>query len=156
MTVFAIDPGPAQSGWCLYAPDGQLEDAGVADNHDLLGWVRASQVSSLAIEMVASYGMPVGREVFDTVRWIGRYQQAWRDPDAVRLVFRQDAKLHLCRSPKAKDANVRQAILDRYPRTGGGAVPQIGTKKQPGPLYGVSSHAWPAIAVAIYATEVRE
>jgi hypothetical protein len=60
-------------------------------------------------------------------------------------------KLHLCGTNKAKDANVRQALLDMFPRTGGGAVPQVGTKKEPGPLYGISTHAWPALGVAITA-----
>lgn len=104
---------------------------------------------TLAIEMIASYGMPVGREVFETCVWIGRFQQAWHSPEDVRLVYRKDVKLHLCGTAKAKDANVRQALLDLYPRTGGGATPQIGTKAKPGPLYGVSSHAWPALAVAV-------
>ena len=95
--------------------------------------------------------MAVGREVFETCVWIGRFQQAWRDPGAVELVYRKDVKLHLCGTNKAKDANVRQALLDMFPRTGGGATPQVGTKHQPGPLYGVSSHAWPALGVAITA-----
>lgn len=138
--IFAIDPGTKQSGWVLLA-GGRVVDSGVHDNPDVLRWVQAGQGADvLAIEMIASYGMAVGREVFETVRWIGRFQQAWRDPDAVRLVYRQDVKLHLCRTPKAKDANVRQALIDKY-----GAP---GTKKAPGPTYGVSSHAWAALGVA--------
>jgi hypothetical protein len=50
---------------------------------------------------------------------------------------------------RAKDPNIRQALLDIFPGTGGGATPQIGTKAKPGPLYGVTSHAWSALAVAI-------
>jgi hypothetical protein len=60
----------------------------------------------------------------------------------VTRVFRKDVKLHLCNSPRAKDANVRQALLDRL-------GPQ-GTKKAPGPTYGVKSHEWAALAVAVY------
>ena len=103
----------------------------------------------LAIEMIASYGMPVGREVFETCVWIGRMVQVSHDPDNVVLVYRQAVKLHLCGTPRAKDSNIRQALLDLYPRTGGGKTPQIGTKALPGPLYGVTSHAWPALGVAI-------
>lgn len=148
--IFAIDPGTDISGWCLF--DGQrVHDSGVADNYDVLRWVQGSNAGALAIEMVASYGMPVGRETFETVRWIGRFQQAWTLPEDVRLVYRKDVKLHLCGSLKAKDANIRQALLDRFPRTGGGKTPQIGTKAKPGPLYGVSSHAWSALAVAVVA-----
>ncbi len=138
--IFAVDPGTTKSGWVLFDA-GRVVDSGVHDNHDLLRWVQAGQGADiLAIEMVASYGMAVGREVFETVRWIGRFQQAWRDPEAVRLVYRQEVKLHLCKTTKANDANIRQALIDKY-----GAP---GTKKAPGSTYGVSSHAWAALGVA--------
>jgi hypothetical protein len=52
------------------------------------------------------------------------------------------------------DKHVRQAILDRFPGTGGGKTPQIGTKKQPGPLYGVKGHMWAALAVALTAEKM--
>ena len=147
--ILALDPGTTQTGWVLY--DNTVRESGVALNADMLELVKRATVDTLAIEMIASYGMAVGREVFETCVWIGRFQQAWHNPDAVRLVYRKDVKLHLCGSPRAKDPNVRQALLDLFPRTGGGKVPQIGTKAQPGPLYGVSSHAWPALGVAITA-----
>lgn len=150
--VLAIDPGPTQSGWCVLAGS-TLMDSGVLSNEDMLDMVthRHFQMfpTRLAIEMIASYGMPVGKEVFETCLWIGRFIQAWHKPETVQLVYRKDVKMHLCGTTKAKDGNVRQAIIDLYPASGGGATPQIGTKAKPGPLYGVSSHAWPAIGVAL-------
>jgi hypothetical protein len=146
--ILALDPGPTQTGWVEF--DGaRVLDCGVLPNADILRTLPHDEAGVLAIEMIASYGMPVGREVFETCVWIGRLQQAWREPDAVRLVYRKDAKHHLCGTSKAKDANVRQALLDLFPRSGGGATPQIGTKHAPGPLYGVSTHVWPALAVAV-------
>jgi len=149
MTILAIDPGTDQSGWCIYDKERGVLGCGVKPNDIMLVEVRHSCADTLAIEMVASYGMPVGREVFETVLWIGRFQQVWRRPEDVLLVYRRDVKLHHCGSAKAKDANIRQALLDRFPRTGGGKTPQIGTKAMPGPLYGVSTHAWSALAVAM-------
>jgi hypothetical protein len=111
----------------------------------MLNWIAESGAEIFAIEMVASYGMPVGREVFETVRWIGRFQQAWRDPETVRFVYRKDVKLHLCGSARAKDANIRQALIDK--------LGPVGTKAVPGPLYGVKSHIWSALAVAVTALE---
>lgn len=147
--VLALDPGTAQTGWVLFDGD-RVHSSAVESNEAMLARVRHWQSDvTLAIEMIASYGMAVGREVFETCVWIGRFQQAWHEPEAVRRVYRRDVKLHLCGTSKAKDPNVRQAILDLFPRTGGGATPQIGTKKQPGPLYGVSTHAWPALGVAL-------
>lgn len=152
MIILAIDPGTTQSGWCLYDEAAhRVHECGVADNGTLLYGINDMAADVLALEMVASYGMAVGKDVFETVRWIGRFQQAWSRPDDALLIYRRDVKLRLCNSTKAKDANVRQALLDMFPRTGGGKTPQIGTKSQPGPLYGVSSHAWSALAVAVTA-----
>lgn len=148
--ILAIDPGTTQSGWVIYG-DGRVHDSGVMPNGELVTWLalRDDSRARLAIEMIASYGMAVGREVFETCVWIGRFKQAWHSPDAVQLVYRKDVKLHLCGTTKAKDPNVRQALIDLFAPTGGGKTPQIGTKGQPGPLYGVSSHAWPALGVAV-------
>jgi hypothetical protein len=46
---------------------------------------------------------------------------------------------------RAKDANIRQALIDKI-------GPQ-GTKAQPGPTYGIKSHSWAALAVAVYAAQ---
>lgn len=150
MTIIAIDPGTEQSGWCAYG-FGEVLTSGVMPNAEMLTYLQRDHMRisghHLAIEMIASYGMPVGRETFETCLWIGRFVQAWYAPDAVQLVYRKDVKLHLCGSPRAKDANIRQAILDIY----GGKDKAIGKKAAPGPLYGVKSHAWPALAVAITA-----
>jgi hypothetical protein len=156
--ILALDPGPAQTGWCVYNGT-HVVACGVSPNSEMLAYLQDGihhwLDHRLAIEMIASYGMAVGREVFETCVWIGRFQQAWRAPDAVELVYRKDVKLYLCGTTKAKDANIRQALLDLFPATGGGKTPQVGTKAQPGPLFGVSSHAWPALGVAITACAAR-
>lgn len=153
--ILAIDPGTTQSGWCKYGSVScEVTDSGVMENAELLRHVMPIDIFKydhpkfLAIEMVASYGMPVGREVFETVRWIGRFQQAWRDPESVRLIYRRDVKLYLCGSMKAKDPNVWQALIDK--------LGPVGTKAQPGPLYGVKSHARSAVAVAVTAAHMME
>ena len=156
MITIAIDPGTEQSA-VVWFEDGKpdITKSKIDDNTAILDYVRMAAHSDvaahLAIEMVASYGMAVGKETFETVRWIGRFEQAWKAvrPNSCTMVYRKDVKLHLCGQPRAKDANIRQAILDKYPRSGGGTTPQIGTKKAPGPLYGMKSHLWSALAVAI-------
>ena len=62
----------------------------------------------------------------------------------VVLLPRQTVKATLCHDTRAKDANVRQALLDRF---GGSAA--IGRKATPGPLYGVSRDVWSALALAV-------
>lgn len=144
--VFAIDPGPKESGWCVLSGH-RVAASGVAKNGDLLERVKALDwIDELAIEMISSYGMPVGAEVFETCVWIGRFIQAWDGPSEPVKVYRRDVKLHLCGTPRAKDANVRQALID--------LIGPQGTKKQPGPTHGVKSHAWAALGVAVTAAGI--
>jgi hypothetical protein len=145
MILLAIDPGPVQSGYVVW--DGlSIVDAGKLPNEEMLAFVercRAEPETEMVVEMIASYGMAVGREVFETCVWIGKFEYAWRKP-CVRA-FRKDVKLHLCGSARAKDPNVRQALIDRF-----GAP---GTKKAKGATYGLSGDMWAAFAVAVYARD---
>ena len=96
--------------------------------------------------------MAVGAEVFETVYWIGRFaERAIQLDHAAERVFRRDVKLHLCGNSRAKDANIRQALIDRY----GGKEQAIGRKASQGPLYGLSGDCWSALAVAVTFAETR-
>lgn len=142
--ILAIDPGTTESGWCLF--DGKrVVDSGVGKNSDVLADIACSPESRklLAIEMMSSYGMPVGREVLETCVWIGRFWQVWANSTEPILVYRRDVKLHLCGSARAKDGNIRQALIDK--------LGPVGKKASPGPLYGVKGDAWSAVAVAVTA-----
>ena len=139
MKILAIDPGTTESGWCLFE-EGKVLDSGVNVNEVMLEQIKSSlNYDLLAIEMIASYGMPVGKEVFETCLWIGRYIERSRTKH--KLIYRLDIKLNLCGTSKAKDPNIRQAIIDK--------LGPVGTVKNKGPLYGVKSHAWAAIGVAL-------
>ncbi len=156
--ILAIDPGTTESAWCVF--DGsQVINCAIEDNQVVRGMLNRSDLTeySVAIEMIASYGMPVGKEVFETCVWIGRFMEASivNCAPSCSLVYRKDVKLHLCGISRAKDGNVRQSLIDRFEPSGGGKIPQIGTKKQPGPLYGVSSHVWSALAVAVTFHDTR-
>lgn len=148
--ILAIDPGTAKSAWCVF--DGlKVVNCGIDSNQELLMKLRNWNLEGfrVAIEMIASYGMPVGKEVFETCVWIGRFFEVVDCEIEPAFVYRQQVKLHLCNSPRAKDPNIRQAIIDRFKPTGGGKTPQIGTKNLPGPLYGVVDDIWAALGVAI-------
>lgn len=149
--ILAIDPGPRNTGWVSLHPTQGVTAHGHDDNDDVRLMLRDDQTHThVACEQIASYGMAVGRDVFETCRWTGRFWEVCTVMGATwAFIERKAVKLHLCGSYRAKDANVRQALIDRFPATGGGKVPQIGTKKQPGPLYGVSGHAWAALGVAV-------
>ena len=153
MRLLSIDPGTTESAFVVL-DSGVLIDKGKIGNNAMRDICISAGCDSLAIEMVASYGMAVGKSVFETCVWTGRFIEAFSGPHT--KIYRKDVKIHLCQSMKAKDANIRQAIIDRYPETGGGRIPQIGTKKQPGPLYGVSNDIWAALAVGLYFTDTLE
>lgn len=151
--LLAIDPGPEQSAWCHYDPDARRPvDWAKVDNVGLLHLIKGSTANWLAVEAIASYGMAVGADVFTTCIWVGRFVQCWetsawgpvREPH--ELVYRRDVKLHLCGSARAKDANVRQALIDRY---GPGKERAIGRKASPGVLYGLTGDCWAALGVAV-------
>lgn len=155
MSLLAIDPGNEQSALIELAGDLPISHM-LRPNEEvralLYGKTFPADVSHLAIEMIASYGMPVGREVFETCVWIGRFIEAWGGP--YTFVYRRDVKMFLCGNNAAKDANIRQALIDRY----GGKAKAIGKKKAQGPLYGIHDDVWAALAVGItwQATRAKE
>ena len=161
MRVLAIDPGTTESGWVLYDTETEcVVHREIGDNCDLLHYMevgdfRSGQLKAdhMAIEMVASYGMPVGASVFETCVWIGRFMQASRVPCS--FIYRKDVKMHLCNSMKAKDGNIRQALIDRF-SAGQGKRVAIGLKASPGPLYGFRSHLWSALGVAVTFADKQE
>jgi hypothetical protein len=142
--ILALDPGTRETGWVLWTGE-RVAYSGVQRNEDVLtmvaGW--RDRETRLAVETMQAMGLPAGQEVFETCIWIGRFVQAWHAPDEVIRIKRTEVKLHLCGSTRAKDPNVRQALLD--------AIGAPGTKRDPGPTYGVKSHAWSALAVAVTA-----
>ncbi len=148
--ILAIDPGPTESAFVLYGaerpwlhgkiPNGELLDE-VRQANSLRGPYAGAII--LVVELIACYGMPVGREVFDTCIVTGRLLEAWGLAHA--LLTRGAVKLHLCGSMRAKDGNVRAALLDRW----GGKAKAIGNKAAPGPLRGVSGDVWAALALAV-------
>jgi len=164
MNIIGLDPGNEKSAYVVYEDGGKVLSHGIVTNKILLNRITTSDpngsmffepfgIDEMVIEMVASYGMAVGKTVFETCVWIGRFIQAWQPKQATK-VYRKDVKMHLCNSMRAKDGNIRQALLDRYPATGGGKCPQIGIKSKPGPLYSVSKDVWSALAVAVYWDDV--
>jgi len=156
--IIGIDPGNKESALVLIDDQNLPLESGKMENHRVQYWLHDMVINRvegellIGIECIASYGMAVGAEVFQTAEWSGRireYADEWLCAESILRVYRRDVKLNLCGSSKANDSNVRQAIIDRYPANGGGMVPQIGTKKEQGPLYGFAKDKWAALGVAL-------
>ena len=139
--ILAIDSGTTKSAFVQYDERKNLIiDHGILPNPEMRQILIGREYDLVALEMIASYGMPVGASTFETCLWIGRFIEVARTE--TRLVYRKDIKMYLCGSMRAKDGNVRQALID--------LLGTQGTKKDKGPTYGISSHTWAALAVAVY------
>jgi len=145
--ILAVDPGTIESAFVvLETEDYSIIDKGKVANAELIAMVRTGYFDILAIEGFQSFGMPVGKEVFETAYYIGRLMQIAEDLGSkTRMVYRSDVKMHHCHTLMAKDANIRQVMLDRF-----GAQ---GTKKNPGPLHGVTADIFSALAIATYVAD---
>lgn len=179
--VLALDPGTAITAWLIYDSTpphtevgrpvafGMTANAKLAgalrDRHQILSdrgpgssekqiRVTPHRFDLMVFEEMKSFGLPVGREVFITIEWYGRFIEAFANGDTtnVHRVTRHDVKQHLCGTHLAKDPNVRQALIDMFGETKAEA---IGTKGDPGPLHGVTKDVWSALGVAVTFVETQ-
>lgn len=153
--VLAIDPGNVYSAYVLVEVESLVEkkykilEKGKVENKEIFLLIDSMDLLNeqydLVIEMIASYGMAVGKTVFDTVFWIGRFYER-SESENKNLMFRKDIKMHLCNSTRAKDANISQSLRDRFG--------EKGTKKNPGYFYGFKADEWAAFAVFVTYVEM--
>jgi len=156
--ILAIDPGNERSGWalCLHSSGIEkqgrqqifrIEDCGIDENFKVGDRIRRSSVAcKIVIEGMDHTGMPVGKEVFETLMWIGRFDnEAGQMHRSVDIIQRREVRLNMCGSSWAKDANIKQAVIDR--------LGPVGTVKAPGPMHIVrrngGKHIWQALGLAI-------
>lgn len=142
--ILAIDPGNEESAFVVLDVNLKPIKFGKVKNEELIDIVgMESQLNEIVvIEMVACYGMAVGKTVFDTCVWIGKFAERAEHMDAsVNYIYRKDEKMNLCHTMRAKDSNIRQALIDRF-----GVV---GKKKSPGFFYGFKKDIWAAMAVGV-------
>jgi len=158
--ILAIDPGNIDSAYVVLDKNLVPIRFEKINNNELMEKIKKREFSDcnhLAIEMIASYGMAVGKSVFETCVWIGRFSEALKNIEQLddKWVYRKDVKMNLCNSTKAKDSNVTQALVDRFannPKNNG-----KGTKKEPDFFYGFRADVWQAYAVGVtYSDIVKE
>lgn len=141
-TVLAIDPGNVHSGVVRFNGE-RVIFAGVIENEDVLKIIADDNSDLLAIELFVATNQRLGNESIETIHWGGRFHQAAGDPESVILVPRARVKkaLGLGHRDGDKEVNARLAAL----------IGPKGTKSNPGPTFGVSSHSWAALGVAVAA-----
>lgn len=159
ISVLAIDPGSEKSGVVLI--EGRtVREHSVVDNESLLEQILAYAVDEVAeycaIEYTPPYTMTtrdgrayVPEQLLTTTAWIGRFEQCWhlmRAEWPARIKRRDALKYVTGKGSRVGDTQVRQCLIERF---GGTKEKAIGLKTSPGPLYGITSHEWAALAVAV-------
>ena len=145
MRILSLDVGTTESAYALmdHSLANPLIKFGKVSNEAITQvLLQGTNIGVMAYEEFASYGMPIGESTMRSIWWNGYYCRVCEQlylPYAP--VLRKDVKMHLCQTMKAKDCNIRQALIDKYG--------EPGTKKNPGILYKVSKDVWSAIAINI-------
>ena len=147
--IFAIDVGTTESGYAIMRfdkDDIKLLSFGKIANEALMQIIKNDDYDQLVYEQFQSFGMAVGESTIESILWNGRLIQAAIDRSIpVDRIYRKEEKLCLCNTLRAKDANIRQALIDRYAKTD--KKNGKGTKKEPDVFFGVKKDVWSAIAV---------
>lgn len=159
--IIGIDPAPSQSAVVVYNHDcRQVLYALTLPNVDVIRELRNLTMllrmpPTVVIEWINNMGLPVGNSVFETCRQIGRMEAAFiREGWRVELLSRNAIRMQLCgRTAGVNDAVIAQAVINRF---GEDRQQAVGTKKNPGPLYGIKRDLWQALAVAIAWAEEEE
>ena len=157
--ILAIDPGNKQSAYVVIDKDLKPIQFAKVDNEKLMKLIKSGEFNGcnhLAIEMIASYGMAVGKTVFETCVWIGIFMEALKTEYGLKAtwVYRKDVKMNVCNSTRAKDSNVMQALIDRFaPNTRNKGK---GVKAEPVFFYGFRADVWSAFSVAVTYADMKE
>lgn len=156
MNIMAIDPGNILSAYVImdastYKP---LDFAKLSNsilrqliyNNNPIKPTGHPVFDMIIIERVQSFGMPVGREIFETCEWVGRFTEAATIRGIpVDYITRIEEKQYICHDTRAKDSNIRQALIDRFARRD--LKNGKGTKAAPDFFYGFSKDVWQAFCV---------
>ena len=155
MKIMAIDPGSVQSAVVLSGKvySGEVHpqscETFICQNECVLGMI-GKYLDVVLIEKIASYGMAVGKDIFETVFWSGRFAQvAEENRVKVERIERRVVKMHLCKSAKASDANIIATIADKFDPMRKYGKYGKGTMKNRGPFFGFSKDVWQAYALLL-------
>lgn len=172
--VIAIDPGLESSGWVSILGAGKITSE-IVENAKLLDTVRSTDPNTVTfvIERMNFMAKHAGNSVHEPNVWAGRFMEAFEGRGgSVHRIFRRTVATHIAGQVAEGNATIRAAIIDRY----GGKDKAIGGVRcktckgkgwtgrdhdycqscfgrgwshPRGPLYGVVTHCWQALALAL-------
>ena len=146
MRILAIDPGPVESAWVLW--DTKKHDfikplsgrnKGLEQNNKVIGmlpFLADGDIDLVAIEMISSYGLSVGRSTLITCCVVGQIIQKCMDNNIpFKLYGRPTIKGQI---GGRTDAEIRSSLRIRY-----------GESRKGEKLEGVKNDIWSSLALAV-------
>jgi len=146
--IFSLDVGSTHTGYAILEGIGKLHRN---KDYPTFGKVPNEELQVLIFDWYSKchfaieypkyqFGMPFHDTHIRMVEWVGRIMQMIEDLGGKYYrVFRYREGVVMCNSPLTSDAKIRAAVIAIFGPPG--------TKKDPGPTYGVTGDVWQAIAV---------
>ena len=152
MLLLSIDTGTTKSAYVFVdTATYKIEESGKVDNEKMMEIARFGYYDACVIEMFSSYGMRVGKEVFESVVMVGKIMEAvyYRKGFYADRIERQKVKQYVCcKGGSVKDADVIQTLKDRFG--------EKGTKKNPGFFFGINADQWQAFSTAVAYIDMKK
>lgn len=114
--ILGVDPGTVETAYCLIDSDYKIVLADKVVNESFISCcIQSGNMVHLTIESMQSYGMSVGREVFETAYQIGRIIQRAKDCGLSYTLYpRPEYAKAICGTQKISDSILRQSLLLRF------------------------------------------
>lgn len=155
--ILAIDPSYKGSTYILTEGIKPVEFGILDNNNRLLAYLDENQtkIDTVLIESMTSFGQIAGKDVYETLIWIGRfYQKALYLRYTTYLVNRKAIVTWHCGVAKGGDTGVRKSLIGKY------AIHDYksgkGTKGNRDFFYGFHADIWQAFAITAYHYEKTE
>lgn len=158
-----IDPGTSSSGVCVFDKEEKtiikaFDDLNVNIPQRLTQILSQNHIKhfTTTFEKMRKYGVGAGESVFMTCLWHGRLIQWFQTNYDTVCYSITSPEIKLCFLGTTRGSSktaVKHAIMEIFPRNGGGKTPEMGTKSKPGNLYPMREtkgyHHWDALATSL-------
>lgn len=143
MTVLGIDTGDKESAYVLF--NGNVLKCGKLPNAQVEDLIFNGWDVVVAVEAPTLFGKRVYPQIMETAIQAGRFLGLGAARvKTVRRFSRQETSLHCAGARSCDDKQMKHCLIERFG--------DVGTKKNPGPLYGLSgADMFDALAVAVTA-----
>ena len=151
MLLAGIDTGTIKSAYTVLDTDTmKIVDCKFIENDELHEYLWNARIDMLIIEMLEPQGSSIGEETYAACYWTGRFWTCAQFAGAeVHGITRSKSKKTTTGTASSNDAKVTAALALLFdPQAKYGRIAK-GTKKNPGPCYGFTSHNYQALSLCI-------